>query len=132
MTDLKPETFVVAEGTEFERELIKKLPRGRRNRGITAKIIQSISGFGSLEEGNFNIVKMGGAMSTLFDFPDFDDVLLPTVLGLADANGKVLKEDKEWLDNLSDMEIFEAYMEMAMFIVGSGNLGEQVATAQKK
>lgn len=135
-TGKKDHTFgsqVVAEGTEYERELSFKLPRGKYSRGVTPRIIKSISGLDLIQDGEeVKVGDVGKAMSDLFDSPGFDDELLPIALGLYDPlTGEVKKEDREWLDMLTDIEVFEAYLPFAAFIASNGR-NQEVQAALKK
>lgn len=129
--------LVVAEGTEYERTIQLRLPRGKFARGITSKIIESIAGFGALweaeESDSVDLVAVGTAMTNLFNYPDFMETLVPITLGLFDPKtGSIDKEDVEWLDMLTDMELFEAYGSAAGFVASGGDMSEEAEAASKK
>ncbi len=128
-------TILVAADTEYERELTLTLPRGKAARGKTPKIIESIAGMDVLidEGGNVNVGDLGKAMSIMFDTPGFVETLAPLALGLINPkNGKMTKDDEEWYHSLTDMDLFQAYIQAAVYIATNGAMQKQVDHALKK
>lgn len=136
-TDLASNEILVAEGTEFERKMTLTLPRGRFARGKTPRIIQSISGLDLISGSDgLTVRNMGEALEHLFKTKGFIKELFPLSLGLTNRKtGVVSSEDKEWIEeDLTDMEIFYAYIEAASYITSNGESvsQEEMEAASKK
>lgn len=128
---LAPNEIIIAEGTEFERKITLRIPRGKQYRDKHRKLLVT---FGELEsvasslkgaDGNVQVKPIIDAIDKLFGYKDFEDTMIPFALGLETPEGR------EYLDNLLPMEKFMAYMSAATYIV-SGGSNEQVRAALKK
>lgn len=130
-----PDEIVVAEGSEFERTIRLSLPRGKQARGLTPAIAESISGLEILsdEDGNFGVSDLGKALDKMLTTKDFISKLVPLAWGLMNPKtGQMSNKDQEWLDNLTDIEIFQGYLPAALYIATNGNMAQQAEAAAKK
>lgn len=124
---LKPNQILIAEGTDLERVVDLKIPRGKQYRNKHLRLLET---FGELEnvakDGVSNLKSIIEVINNLFgSSDDFEDEMVPFVLSM-DSN-----DDLEFLDNLTPMEKFTAYMQAASYIVGGGQT-EATDTALKK
>lgn len=117
----------IAPHTDHERTILLRVPRGREARKKTAQLLPSLTNIdafkdtdGRKEMSFADIIKM---IEQFWKFEEFEEVLLPFALQL--------EEDLDYLEELTLMEAFEAFMKAAMYIV-SGGATEEAREALKK
>lgn len=129
--ELAPDEVRIAEGTEVERIVKIKIPRGKQYREKHRKLLstfgelESISNQAQNANGGTPLKSIIEVIERLFGQKDFEDVMVPFALSMEDADGK------EYLDMLLPMEKFTAYMQASSYIVSGGNT-DQVRAALKK
>jgi len=127
------DVVLVAPNTEFEREIKLKLPRGKHGRGVTPVIIQSIEGLEvfSTGEGDVSIKDVGNAMQKMMQTPGYQDKLVPIAFGLMDMKtGQVKQDDADWMDMITDIELFQAYVHAALYIATNGQTDQAQAAVK--
>lgn len=133
--ELAPNEILVAKDTEFERRITLQLPRGKFARGKTPQLIESLSGLdGFAADGSASVSDVGKALKHLLDTKGFLTRLFPLALGLTDrTTGAINKKDKVWVEeDITDMDIFHAYVQAVGFIADNGDITKEVAAASKK
>lgn len=122
---LLPNQITLAKGSEFERVITLSVPRGKRARQLTAKLLPLLGPLESMQGANVNLKQLADVVNQLWDNDKFETEIVPFVLGMEDEAGR------EYLENLTLMDMFQAFMEATVFIVGGGNSPDFKA-AQKK
>lgn len=118
--------ITIAPHTDHERTIRLKVPRGRVNRKKTAELLPLL---GELQEfaddsGAVDMKKMGAIISKLWGSEKFEDEIIPFALQM--------EEDLAYLEELTMMEVFQAFMEAASYILGGEASTPEFEEAAKK
>jgi hypothetical protein len=119
----------IAPHTNHERTILLKVPAGRENRKKTAQLLPFIVEIERLrpKEGEANLAAMAEMIESIWgeNSDKFEEEILPFALQMD------LQKDQKYLDKLTLMEVFEAFLSAAMFIVSGGRTDEAVEALKK-
>lgn len=115
--------LVLKKGTEFEKEITLQVPFGKEGRKATAKLLPLVGKIDKLTGENVGMAELTDIVFNLWDQDEFEDELLPTVLGL-DVND-------ETLVHLGMMEALLAFVQAVSFILSDADSPEVTAALKK-
>lgn len=117
--------LIIGEGTEYERRIILPKPRGRRAREMMPKLTSFMKSVTASEGADDTDILE--TIQRFWDQSEFEDVLVPYVLGLEDPEGR------EYLnEECTTVDILNAFMEAATHIIMSSSNRPEVVEALKK
>lgn len=110
--------LIFGEGTDYQRELYIKAPRGKKARLMMPKVLNFMSKVaerqreaGKEEEG-LDFEEINAMLSAFWSTDEFEDSLVPFVLGLDDPEGRKYLED-----NGTTMDIVASFMVAAQYLI---------------
>jgi hypothetical protein len=110
--------IVFGEGTDYERELYVHPPKGKKARMMMPKILSFMSmiaekqrSSGKEEEG-LDFEQINSMLTAFWSTSEFEDVLVPFVLGLDDPEGRKYLEE-----NGTTMDIVSSFMVAAQHLI---------------
>jgi hypothetical protein len=126
----------IAPHTDHERTILLKVPAGRENRKKTAQLLPFIVDIERLRpqkdedgegESQVNLAAMAAMIDSLWgeNSDKFEDEILPFALQMD------LQKDQKYLDKLTLMEAFEAFLTASMFHISGGRTDEAVEALKK-
>jgi hypothetical protein len=117
---------------DYERTILLPEPRGRKARETTVELMPFLEYMSKFVDVDGNIARQdiqlfSGIITTLWSKKDFEERLLPFVLGL-DPNNET---DRETLESLTLTGAFEAFIQGFNYLM-SGSNDEEFQAAKKK
>lgn len=111
-------TIIFGEGTDYERTLHLKAPRGKKARVMMPRILSFMSAVAEKqrasgkEEDGLDFEEINAMLTAFWSNNDFEDILVPFVLGLDDPEGKKYLEE-----NGTTMDIVASFMAAAQYMI---------------
>lgn len=106
--------LTIAPHTEHERTILLHIPRGRANRKKTAELLPFLAAMDAYSEKSLTMSDMSEIIGQMWADDKFEEDIVPFVLGFES------QRDINYLEDLSLMELFEAFMTAAGYIITGG------------
>lgn len=113
-------------GTDHERTILLKVPEGKAGREKTVRLLPLMAHLQQFDGKEIDLALLSSVIGQLWSKDDFEDEILPFVLGMESAN------DRAYLDeHLGLIEAFDVFARAASYVM-SGGMREEVQAALKK
>lgn len=105
-------TIVIGEGTDYEKVLHIERPKGKIARKMMPKILDFMASIKDMNSGETELESVLNLINTFWSMEEFEEVLVPYVLGLDDEQGR------QYLDeNCTIIELIESFTKAANFLI---------------